>query len=135
MPRAAASRRLLSVLGMSSLVSPEVSGVPVSGSISLAIMMVPGAVMMTAARRCFASTPKAMYASMMLPEMWAIPAVITVISSERVILSRKGRMVSGASVCPMKIDAATSRLSAPLAPIVLLITTAIPRTSTCMMPR
>ena len=53
---------------------------------------------------------------MIEPEMCAMPAVITVISSDRVIFGRKGRMVSGASVCPMKIDAATSRLSAPLAP-------------------
>ncbi len=35
---------------------------------------------------------------MMEPEMWAMPAVITVISSDIVILGRKGRMVSGASV-------------------------------------
>ena len=98
-------------------------------------MIVPGAVMMTAASRCRASTPKAMYASMMLPEMWAIPAVMTVISSERVIFDRNGRIVSGASVCPMKIEAATSRLSAPLAFINLLITTAMPRTTSCMMPR
>ena len=77
-------------------------------------MMVPGAVMITAVSRCFASTPNAMYAAMMEPEMCAMPAVITVISSERVIRGRNGRMVSGASVCPMKMDAATSRLSAPL---------------------
>ena len=54
---------------------------------------------------------------MIEPEMWAIPEVITVISSERVIRGRNGRMVSGASVCPMKIEAATLRLSAPLAPM------------------
>ena len=33
-------------------------------------------------------------------------------------------MVSGASVCPMKIDAATFRLSAPLAPMRRVITLA-----------
>ena len=64
-----------------------------------------------------------------------MPAVITVISSERVMRGRNGRMVSGASVCPMKIDAATFRLSAPLAPITLFITTANARTTSCMMPR
>jgi len=72
---------------------------------------------------------------MIEPEMWAMPEVITVISSERVIRGRNGRMVSGASVCPMKIEAATLRLSAPLAPITLLITMAKPRTMICMMPR
>jgi hypothetical protein len=35
---------------------------------------------------------------MMPPEMCAIPAVITVISSDSVIRGKKGRMVSGASV-------------------------------------
>src|SRR6267143_1658599 len=49
---------------------------------------------------------------MIEPETCAMPAVITVISSERVMRGRKGRIVSGASVCPMKIDAATLRLSA-----------------------
>ena len=79
--------------------------------------------------------PKAMYAAMMEPEMWAMPEVMTVISSERVIRGRNGRMVSGASVCPMKIEAATLRLSAPLAPITRLITSANARTMICMMPR
>ena len=98
-------------------------------------MMVPGAVMITAVRRCRASMPKAMYAAMIEPETWAMPAVITVISSERVILLRNGRMVSGASVWPMKMDAATLRLSAPLACSSLFITTAIARTTTCITPR
>ncbi len=69
------------------------------------------------------------------PETCAIPAVITVMSSERVMRGRNGRMVSGASVCPMKIDAATSRLSAPLAPMILFIAIASALTTTCMMPR
>ena len=98
-------------------------------------MIVPGAVMITAVSRCRASMPKAMYATMMEPEMWAMPEVITVISSERVIRGRNGRMVSGASVCPMKMDAATLRLSAPLAPITRLISTAKARTTSCMTPR
>ena len=72
---------------------------------------------------------------MIEPEMWAIPEVITVISSERVIRGRNGRIVSGASVCPMKIEAATLRLSAPLAPITRLMTSAKARTITCMTPR
>ena len=72
---------------------------------------------------------------MIEPEMWAMPEVITVISSERVIRGRNGRMVSGASVCPMKIEAATLRLSAPLAPMTRLMTMAKARTMTCMMPR
>src|SRR6266566_965651 len=61
---------------------------------------------------------------MIEPETCAMPAVITVISSERVIRGRNGRIVRGASVCPMKMDAATLRLSAPLAPMILFITTA-----------
>src|ERR1019366_3798338 len=40
---------------------------------------------------------------MMPPETWAMPLVITVISSERVSSGRNGGMVSGASVWPMKI--------------------------------
>ncbi len=72
---------------------------------------------------------------MIEPDACAIPAVITVISSERVIRGKNGRMVSGASVCPMKIDAATFRLSAPLAPITLFITTANAFTTSCMTPR
>ena len=44
-------------------------------------------------------------------------------------------MVSGASVWPMKIEAATLRLSAPLALRSLFIAIAIARTTTCMMPR
>jgi hypothetical protein len=50
---------------------------------------------------------------MMLPETWAIPAVMITMSSLRVMRARKGRMVSGASVCPMRMLAATLTLSAP----------------------
>ena len=38
-------------------------------------------------------------------------------------------------VCGMKIDAATFKLSAPLAPITRLIRRAKARTMSCMMPR
>ncbi len=48
---------------------------------------------------------------------------------------RYGRMVSGASVWPMKMLAATFSDSAPLAPITLFITTANSRTMICMTPR
>ena len=61
---------------------------------------------------------------MMPPEMCAMPAVMTVISSDSVMRGRYGRMVSGASVCPMKMLAATFSDSAPLAPITRFITTA-----------
>ena len=71
----------------------------------------------------------------MLPLTWAMPAVMTHISSDCVILLRKGRMVSGASVCPMKIEAATLRLSAPLAPMRRVITFATAFTITCITPR
>ena len=52
---------------------------------------------------------------MMPPEMCAIPDVMTVMSSDCVISGRYGRIVSGASVCPMKMLAATLSDSAPLA--------------------
>ena len=97
-PRAAALTTFASIRGMSVLTLPRVSGWPVSGSSSLAMSTVPGAVMITAVSRCRASTPKAMYAAMMDPETWAIPAVMTVISSDCVIRARNGRMVRGASV-------------------------------------
>ena len=48
---------------------------------------------------------------------------------------KNGRIVRGASVCPMKIDAATLRLSAPLAPMILFIAIANAFTTICMMPR
>ena len=61
---------------------------------------------------------------MMPPEMCAMPDVITVISSDCVIRGRYGRIVSGASVWPMKMLAATFSDSAPLAPITRFMTTA-----------
>ncbi len=56
-------------------------------------------------------------------------------SSERVMPGRNGRIVSGASVWPMKIDAATLRLSAPLAPITRCIKIANAFTTSCITPR
>ena len=53
-----------------------------------------------------------------------MPLVITVISSERVRSGRNGRMVSGASVCPIKMLAATFSDSAPLAPMTRVMTQA-----------
>ena len=47
----------------------------------------------------------------------------------------EGRMVRGASVCPMKMLAATSRDSAPLTPIKRVISQAAPLMMTCMMPK
>ena len=72
---------------------------------------------------------------MMPPEMCAIPDVITVISSDSVMRGRYGRMVSGASVCPMKMLAATLSDSAPDARITRCITIANSRTTSCMMPK
>ena len=57
-----------------------------------------------------------------------MPDVITVISSDCVMRGRNGRMVSGASVWPMKMLAATFSDSAPLARMHRLITTANSRT-------
>ncbi len=64
-----------------------------------------------------------------------MPLVITVINSEYVRSGRKGRIVCGASVWPMKMLAATLVDSAPLAPITRCITTAMARTITCITPR
>ena len=58
-----------------------------------------------------------MYAAMMPPETCAMPLVMIVINSDFVTSGRNGRMVSGASVWPMKMLAATFSDSAPLAPI------------------
>ena len=52
----------------------------------------------------------------MPPEMCAMPEVMTVISSDSVIRGRYGRIVSGASVWPMKMLAATFSDSAPRGP-------------------
>ncbi len=70
----------------------------------------------------------------MPPEMCAMPLVITVINSDCVSSGRKGRMVSGASVWPMKMLAARFSDSAPLAPITVVITQAPARIMSCMMP-
>ena len=48
---------------------------------------------------------------------------------------RYGRIVSGASVWPMKMLAATFSDSAPLAPMTRFITTANSRTTSCMTPK
>ncbi len=57
MPRPAASITFTSVRSTSSRTDPIVFGTSVSGTNILAIMIVPGAVMMTAVSRCLASTP------------------------------------------------------------------------------
>ncbi len=115
---------------------PAVRGCSVSGTSILAISKVPGAVMMTAVSKCFASAPPTrMYAAIIPPEMWAMPLVITVINSDLVSLGRKGRMVSGASVWPMNMLAATLRDSAPLAPMMTVISQAAPRVITCITPK
>ena len=135
-PRAIAPIRFSSLcsssLGMTTL--PSVAGTSVSGTSIFATRMVPGEVMMTAESRCRASTPCDMYIAMMPPETWAMPLVIMTISSERVAFDRNGRIVSGASVWPMKIDAATFMLSAPEMRMVFSITQAMPRMMICIKP-
>ena len=59
-PRPTASITFTSVLSTCSFTVPIVSGSPVSGTNSLAIISVPGAVMITAVSRCCASTPNRM---------------------------------------------------------------------------
>ena len=72
-PREAASRTLASGISSLGLTWPSVSGFSVSGIISLAIRIVPGAVMTTAVRMCRISTLNATYAAMIPPETWAMP--------------------------------------------------------------
>jgi len=69
------------------------------------------------------------------PATVANPAVITAMSSERVIPSTNGLISRGASVCPTKMFPAAESVSAPDVPMVLCITQAIPFTAFCMMPR
>ena len=91
--------------------------------------------MITAASKCLASIPYAMYAAMIPPETCAMPLVMMVISSDCVASGRNGRIVSGASVCPMKMLAATFSDSAPLAPITRCITHAALLMRICITPR
>ena len=63
-----------------------------------------------------------------------MPLVIMVINSERVASGKKGRMVSGASVWPMKMLAATFRLSAPDTFIVHCMSRAKTRMISCITP-
>ncbi len=72
---------------------------------------------------------------MMLPDTWAMPAVMMTISSLRVIRARKGRMVRGASVCPMRMLAATLTLSAPETFRKRPMARAAAVTTHCMTPR
>ena len=72
---------------------------------------------------------------MIPPETCAMPLVMIVINSDCVKSGRNGRIVSGASVCPMKMLAATLSDSAPLAPMTRCITHAAARITTCITPR
>jgi hypothetical protein len=67
--------------------------------------------------------------------MCAIPPVIIVSSSDFVIFGMYGATTIGASVCPMKMFAATASDSAPEIFSSLVITTANTCTIFCMMPR
>ena len=64
-----------------------------------------------------------------------MPLTMTKKSSLRVSFSRKGRIVSGASVWPMNTAAPTDSDSAPLVPMVLTMTLASTPTINCMTPR
>ena len=63
-----------------------------------------------------------------------MPLVMMVISSECVSRGRNGRIVSGASVWPMKMLAATFSDSAPLAPIRSVIAPRRRLTMNCITP-
>ena len=113
---------LTSVISTSSFTDPIVFGTSVSGTNIFAIMIVPGAVMMTAVSRCLASI-----AEQDVGGHDAAGDVRHARGHDRhqlglVISGRYGRIVSGASVCPMKMLAATLSDSAPLAFITRCIT-------------
>ena len=80
-PRAAASMTLTSRRGTATCAALDVSGVPVSGTMILAIITAAGALMNDAVTRYPASTPMATYASSTLPAMVAMPAAMTANSS------------------------------------------------------
>ena len=63
-----------------------------------------------------------------------MPEVMMIMSSERVAPARKGRMVSGASVWPMKMLAATLVDSAPEVPMVRCMIQATALMICCMRP-
>ena len=85
--------------------------------------------------RYFGGIPSGTYGRSTAPETCAIPPVIIVRSSDRVMVGMYGAIRIGASVCPMKTLAATARDSAPDTFIRRCITHAIPCTILCMMPR
>ncbi len=72
---------------------------------------------------------------MIPPDTCAMPLVMTVINSDRVKSGKKGRIVCGASVCPIKMLAATFKDSAPLTPISRVINQAATRITTCITPK
>ncbi len=67
--------------------------------------------------------------------MCAMPPTMIVSSSDWVMRPRYGRIVSGASVWPMKTLAQTLVVSAPDTRITLVIAQAMPRTIHCITPR
>ena len=113
---------------------PAVAGTSVSGTSIFATRIVPGAVIITADSRSLALMPNDIYAAMMPPETCAMPEVMMVISSELVAPARNGRIVNGASVCPMKMLAATLVLSAPLVPIFRCMIHATTLITRCITP-
>ena len=69
------------------------------------------------------------------PAIVAKPVAITISSSDRVITFRYGLISNGASVCPMKMLAATERLVGPPMPIVRWNTNAKPLVMTFSTPQ
>ncbi len=64
-----------------------------------------------------------------------MPLTMMVKSSDSVMPSMNGRIVSGASVWPMKMLAATFSDSAPLAPMIFCITDGERLHDPCITPR
>ena len=67
--------------------------------------------------------------------MVAMPPVMSANNSERLSFATYGLIMSGDSVCPRKISAATAKLSAPLSRMNFFVTQAKPYTTFCNTPR
>jgi hypothetical protein len=112
---------MLLVAGCGGVSRPEV-GWPVGGTITAAIRMAAGTLTMEADRiwPIAAGTTGARitpYRAITVPAMPAMPHVMTMKSSPRLITPRYGRTTSGASTMPTKMFAAADSPTAPPIPI------------------
>ena len=131
MPRVSASKPPSYSSGNSTL--SRRSSVPSGGIMISAITTAAGALIMDAVSRCPAGSDtmpdmKLAYTANTVPAIVAIPAVIIMNSSERLMFVRYGRTNSGDSTMPIKTFEAVAKLAAPLIRSVLPNTHANPNT-------